>query len=1108
MNRKIISFLTALTLFSTILPPIHSSASDTESGLVLAFPGAEGAGKYATGGRGGTIYHVTNLNDSGAGSFRDAVSGYNRIIVFDVGGTINLKSDVVCKGNITIAGQTAPGGNGITLRGGKIGMGGDNIIVRFISSRPGEKGTESDYDAWGGSAGSNSIIDHCSLGWANDEQFGLYSKNMNQTVQYTIIGPSNCVSYHSKGAHGFGAMFGKGQNTWHHNLLCHSLSRNFRGKVEKTEAMDFVNNVIYDWGYQTAYGTMGHINYVNNYLKGGPSTKGGYRFLNNSSGSGKENYKFYVEGNTMRKKDGSYYNRDVENNNNWLGVSGFAESTYRSYTPFTVSAVDGSNASVVATAESAEDAFEHVVSYAGAAINAESRTKIDAQVLEETKNGTGSLTGGRDFSTVTDSAVKKAISKYGIKYMDYDSYYPAAITKKTITDSDNDGMPDDWEIERGLNPNDASDALDDYFGDGYNNIEYYINDLTVDAFPKGVVTKSKTTEELGPDFELAKADAKALTLDKTKITYATDLTLPVTAPVNGSTVSWNSSSSAIRIENNVITSVHNTAETQIAALVASVTHTSDSGSYTFKRTFNITVRPTSWVPASGNNGAAAETKLMDGLYNVSALKVTSISDGVTINNQSFSSYASGDDNGAWSNGAATGTAFRFKAAANGYLSAYITALAANKTAYIVPAGAASQNDCAASVSGADGTEQVMLAPVEKGKTYYIFVAGSKGRFTKISFTTEPQQIVWIPTESITTEKCFAPGLSASEGMAYSATTRDIDGIVFNGRVQGSTNPGGSPKGETGAAFKYSAPAKGNLTVYYKIGTTKTFKITDSTGKNLIASYTNEAEYDESDPTTNIGEPQYMSTTAEVYAGQTYYIYVDGSKGEFYGISFEQTGTSEIIPTPPPKPTPTPTPTPKPTPAVWRAASDVTEKETLMSGLTADGAMTYTAQTKTIDSVDFTGYVTPSTNTDGLTFTAPAYGTFTAYMEVGAGKTFSITDGDGNVLASTKPDAKVQTSLTADVKKGVTYKANVAGSSQRIYGAIFKYADIEPTAEPTTAPTNKPVSCVKLTAMYKDGILQSVAIENATVTEFEQSNDGNTKIFYWDNLESMKPIKFD
>ena len=171
---------------------------------LIAFPGAKGGGSLATGGRGGKVVHVTNLNDSGTGSFRDAVGTSNRIVVFDVGGTIELKSDVVVKGNVTIAGQTAPGGSGITLKNYKLGLGGDNIIVRYVSSRPGERGTNADYDAWGGSNGGNSIVDHCSLGWANDEQWGLYSDCDNLTVQYSVIGPSNSFSYHSKGIHGFG----------------------------------------------------------------------------------------------------------------------------------------------------------------------------------------------------------------------------------------------------------------------------------------------------------------------------------------------------------------------------------------------------------------------------------------------------------------------------------------------------------------------------------------------------------------------------------------------------------------------------------------------------------------------------------------------------------------------------------------------------------------------------------------------------------------------------------------------------------------------------------------------------------------------------------------
>ena len=488
MLKKIVCMVISAFMLVSLIT-VFDTSEVSAANTLPAFPGAEGGGMYATGGRGGQVVHVTNLNDSGSGSFRDAVGTSNRIVVFDVGGTITLKSDVVVKGNVTILGQTAPGGAGITLKNGKIGMGGDNIIVRYISSRPGEKGS-GDYDAWGGSNGSNSIIDHCSIGWANDEQFGLYSNNMNQTVQYTIIGPSDCVSYHSKGAHGFGVMFGKGENSWHHNLICHSLSRNFRGKVVGTYAMDFVNNVIYDWGSQTAYGTFGHENYVNNYLKAGPSTKGGYNFINISSGTAPENYKFYLTGNKMVNPDNSVISKQT--NNNWsgfnFGSAGYDEAYYRSNSHYPIN-VNGVNVSVAQNPESADAAYSNVLAYAGSGINAASRPKIDKQVIEETRTGTGSLTGGRDFSTVTDSAVLDAITKYGIKHMDYNSYYPSSSSKQ-IVDSDNDGMPDSWETARGLNPNSASDATGDYQGKGYNNIEYYSHDLTIDSFPKGTVTLS------------------------------------------------------------------------------------------------------------------------------------------------------------------------------------------------------------------------------------------------------------------------------------------------------------------------------------------------------------------------------------------------------------------------------------------------------------------------------------------------------------------------------------------------------------------------------------------------------------------------------------------
>lgn len=581
--KKLISLALIITMISMMMPGILvANAADP----IVAFPGAEGGGRYATGGRGGSVYHVTNLNDSGAGSFRDAVSASNRIVVFDVGGTVNLKSDVVVKGNITIAGQTAPGGGGITLRGGKIGMGGDNIIIRFVSSRPGENGA-SECDAWGGDKGSNSMIDHCSIGWANDEQFGLYSNNQNQTVQYSIIGPSNCISYHSKGCHGFGIMLGKANNTWHHNMIAHNVSRNYRGK--STGAIDYVNNVIYNWGYQTAYGTFGQVNYVGNYFKAGLSTTGGYRFVDLSSGTDYAKFRFYLTGNKMVTSTGADYNSLI-NSDNWngfdFGNSGLQRADLEVTSPIAVYDSKGQNATMANKAQTADEAFQTVLQYSGAGIRADLRPRIDRQVMEEARTGTGYLTGGRDFDTLTssDTELNDAIAKYQIKEMNYDEYYPAAVWTKEIEDADNDGMDDMWELARGLDPS-KDDTRGDYIGWGYTNIEYYINDLTVNAFPQGVVTLSPETVELGENYEKAKAAAEALKLSTTTVKDKDSLTLPTTAS-NGATITWASSSGAIVLTNNKITAVTRPGTYDASVtLTASVTY----GDFTMNRSFTVTV---------------------------------------------------------------------------------------------------------------------------------------------------------------------------------------------------------------------------------------------------------------------------------------------------------------------------------------------------------------------------------------------------------------------------------------------------------------------------------------------------------------------------------------
>ena len=495
MKKRIRNMLSALTACATLCTslafPVPQSAA--AEGMI-AFPGAVGGGRYATGGRGGEVYHVTNLNDSGEGSFRDAVSKSNRIVVFDVSGTIELKSNILCQSNITIAGQTAPGGSGITLKNYKLGMAGDNIICRFLSSRPGPyASTSSGNDAWGDAKGSNSIIDHCSMGFTTDEQWGLYSNNQYYTVQYSVIGPADSWGGHSKGVHGFGLMMGKGYLTFDHNLIIHNVSRNFRGKMEGQQTADFTNNVIYNWAYQTAYGTIGHLNYVNNTLKMGNGTTGGKHYVNVDSSTKPENFKIYIAGNRMLNQDGTVY--DAVTGDNWNGITvkdgiGITKNDLVSNTAFET-LVNGQNVSTAMTCESAENSYEHVVTYAGNGISPTQRTTIDQQCAEETRTGTGYHSGTASYDAANDSE-KANIDKYhiqcGVTYS-----YPDPVLTKTITDADNDGMDDEWEELRGLDPSDPTDTNGDYCGLGYTNIEYYINDLTVNAFPEGVVTLSPET---------------------------------------------------------------------------------------------------------------------------------------------------------------------------------------------------------------------------------------------------------------------------------------------------------------------------------------------------------------------------------------------------------------------------------------------------------------------------------------------------------------------------------------------------------------------------------------------------------------------------------------
>lgn len=264
----------------------------------LAFPGAEGFGKYTTGGRGGRVMIVTTLADSGPGSLREAVEATGpRIVVFEVDGDIHLETPLrINNDDITIAGQSAPG-DGICLCDNPLTINASNVIVRYLRCRLGDKYTHDNDAVSGGQYGQkNVILDHLSASWSIDECLSIY-KTENLTVQWCLIACSLRQSKHTKGQHGFGGIWGGLNATFHHNLLAHHSSRNPRfSSVEGTKNVDYRNNVVYNWGYMSAYGggRHGEINFRDNFYKAGPGTDRPGHILNVSDDG---TSRYYVAGN-------------------------------------------------------------------------------------------------------------------------------------------------------------------------------------------------------------------------------------------------------------------------------------------------------------------------------------------------------------------------------------------------------------------------------------------------------------------------------------------------------------------------------------------------------------------------------------------------------------------------------------------------------------------------------------------------------------------------------------------------------------------------------------------------------------------------------------------
>lgn len=415
---------------------------------VRAFPGAEGFGRHTTGGRGGQVFIVTSLADDGPGTLREAVkASVTRTIVFEVSGTIALASPLkITHGDVTIAGQSAPG-QGICLRNYSFLVSANNVIIRYLRFRLGDVQQQQD-DAITGLRRKDIIIDHCSMSWATDECATFYD-NENFTLQWCIIAESLNHSVHEKGDHGYGGIWGGRGASFHHNLLAHHISRlpRFCGaryhKKPAEEIVDFRNNVIYNYRDNDSYGgEEGNHNLVNNYYKPGPATQPARR---NRIVNPFEPYgKFYVAGNYVAG------NAKVSANN-WAGGVQCDDAQAVKLTE-AVPVVD-------IPVQSAADAYEAVLAQAGASYR---RDALDERVIQEVRQGTAHY--GAEHNGIIDSQTDVG-------------GWPALATAKVPPDTDRDGIPDAWEKDHDLQPDQPHDAQAYTLHAPYTNLEVYLNSL-------------------------------------------------------------------------------------------------------------------------------------------------------------------------------------------------------------------------------------------------------------------------------------------------------------------------------------------------------------------------------------------------------------------------------------------------------------------------------------------------------------------------------------------------------------------------------------------------------------------------------------------------------
>jgi hypothetical protein len=437
------------------------------SGQTPSFPGAEGFGKFACGGRGGRVIEVTNLDDGGPGSLRAAVdTGGARTVVFRISGTIHLLSPLtISRDSITIAGQTAPG-DGICLADECLSVQANHVVIRYLRLRLGDLDLRHDDDAFTGCRNIQRgltgpiIIDHCSASWSIDETASFYD-NRDFTMQWCYITESLDRSHHAKGPHGYGGIWGGERASFHHNLFAHHTSRNPRFNGGRTtghpelELVDHRNNVVYNWGFNSAYGGEGGFyNIVGNYYKSGPATEPRVagRIIQPFDTTGI----WHISGNVVVGFP------DITADN-WLGVdpgAGFAASSIqRASRPFPAAPI---------TQHSPEEAYRLVLEHGGASLPR--RDPVDIRITAEVRGGAATYGGTyrRAGSSRANTGIIDSQKDVG--------GWPELKSAPAPQDSDHDGMPDAWERGNGLDPFDPADGSRIGEG-GYSNLEKYLNSI-------------------------------------------------------------------------------------------------------------------------------------------------------------------------------------------------------------------------------------------------------------------------------------------------------------------------------------------------------------------------------------------------------------------------------------------------------------------------------------------------------------------------------------------------------------------------------------------------------------------------------------------------------